>query len=50
MKYKNKKRYSLFILLDFYWNEVYLKYTSDFEKKYVNLGNPRTQMYFWVSR
>ena len=38
---KNKKVLCLyfnntsFILLDFFWNEVYFKYTSEFEKKYI---------------
>ena len=42
MKYKNKKKEkdtclyfsnTLLVLLDFLWNEVYFKYTSEFEKK-----------------
>ena len=47
MKYKNRKNKkvlclhfnnTLFIFLDFFWNEVYFKYTSEFEKK-IDLGN-----------
>ena len=38
---EKKKRYFVytsvtsFILLDFFWNEVYFKYTSEFKKKYI---------------
>ena len=44
MKYKNRKNKKVlclyfdntsFILFDFFWNEVYIKYISEFEKKYI---------------
>ena len=34
-----------FIPPDFCWNEVYCKYTYEFEKKNINLGN-KPEIYF----
>ena len=38
---------TLFILLHFFWNEIYFKYTSESEKEIIDLGNI-IQICFWV--